>query len=200
MNQVGICKSVPATCFIKTAAMKLSLMIFLFFSLLSEVGNGQIYFTRNGFTRFYSKTTFEDIAAENNQVYAILDLTKKKLAFAMLLQGFQFRKELMQEHFNEEYVQSDRYPKASFEGSFSGEGDLSVPGSHTIEVKGVLTLHGVSRPFITQATLSVAPGEMGAKSEFDLLPGDFNIKIPSVVSYKIASVIHVKVNVLLKPQ
>ncbi len=172
----------------------------LFFMVLSLGSTSQVYFTRNGFTGFYSKTPFEDIAAENSQVYAVLDLANKKLAFAMLLRGFQFRKELMQEHFNEEYVESDHYPKAEFTGTFTGPGNLTDPGSHPIEVTGVLTLHGVSRPLSTPAELIIMPGKVTATANFDLTPGDFNIKIPSVVRYKIASVIHVKVNAQLFPR
>src|ERR1700744_6787339 len=84
-------------------------------------GYGQLYTTRSGFIGFYSKTALEDIKAENNQVYAIIDAGKKNLAFQLLLKGFIFPKELMQEHFNENYVESDKYPKATFSGNWSGD-------------------------------------------------------------------------------
>src|ERR1700753_2373076 len=81
----------------------------------------QLYSTRTGFIGFYSKTALEDIKAENNQVFAVIDAGKKNLAFAVLLKGFVFTKELMQEHFNENYVESDKYPKASFNGAYTGD-------------------------------------------------------------------------------
>src|SRR5690349_16961516 len=76
--------------------------------------NAQIFMTRTGFIGFYSKTSLEDIKAENNQVYAVIDASKKNLAFSVLLKGFIFKKELMQDHFNDNYVESDKYPKATF--------------------------------------------------------------------------------------
>src|ERR1700709_425664 len=88
---------------------------------LHITGYSQLYSTRTGFIGFYSKTALEDIKAENNQVYAVVDAAKKNLAFTLLLKGFVFTKELMQEHFNENYVESDRYPKANFSGTYTGE-------------------------------------------------------------------------------
>src|SRR5882672_11418346 len=88
----------------------------------------QQYTTRTGFAGFYSKTAMEDIKAENNQVFAVVDAGKKNLAFAVLLKGFVFTKELMQEHFNENYVESDKYPKASFTGSFTDDLSLTTNG------------------------------------------------------------------------
>ena len=82
------------------------------------------YISKTGFIGFYSKTPLEDIKGENNQVYAVLDPASHHMAFAVLLKGFIFPKELMQEHFNENYVESDKFPKATFSGTCSGEMDL----------------------------------------------------------------------------
>src|ERR1700742_4035726 len=113
----------------------------------------QLYSTRNGFVGFYSKTALEDIKAENNQVFAIIDAGKKNLAFSLLLKGFTFPKELMQEHFNENYVESDKYPKASFVGAYTGDVDLSKDGVYKVIVKGSLTLHNTMKAIETPATL-----------------------------------------------
>src|SRR5271154_2478015 len=99
----------------------------------------QLYTTRTGFIGFYSKTSLEDIKAENNQVYAVIDAGKKNIAFTLLMKGFIFTKELMQEHFNENYVESDKYPKANFTGSYSGDVPLDKDGLYNIIVKGNLT-------------------------------------------------------------
>src|SRR3984885_12764194 len=90
-------------------------------SAIQVTGYSQQYSTRTGFIGFYSKTALEDIKAENNQVYAIIDAGKKNIAFALLVKGFVFAKELMQEHFNENYVESDKYPKATFSGAYIGD-------------------------------------------------------------------------------
>src|SRR5215207_5246484 len=97
------------------------------FSLLMNVWltQAQVFTTRNAFIGFYSKTPLEDIKAENKQVYAVIDPGKKNLAFNLLVKGFSFTKKLMQDHFNEEYIESDKYPQARFTGSYAGDIDLT---------------------------------------------------------------------------
>ena len=155
----------------------------------------QLYSTRTGFIGFYSKTPLEDIKAENNQVYAIIDAGKKNVALAVLLKGFIFTKELMQEHFNENYVESDKYPKASFSGSYSGDVPVGRDGVYKVVIKGNLTLHNVTRPTETPATIEVKNGHLLGQAEFKLKPEDFNISIPSIVRDKIDKEMTVKVNI-----
>ncbi|MBS1599553.1 MAG: YceI family protein [Bacteroidetes bacterium] len=159
-------------------------------------GQAQIFMTRTGFIGFYSKTSLEDIKAENNQVYAVIDGSKKNLAFSVLLKGFIFRKELMQEHFNDNYVESDKYPKASFTGSYSGDINLTSNGSYKIMVKGNLTLHNITKPLEVPATLEINNGKLSGISDFKLKPEDFNITIPSIVRDKIENdiTVHVKID------
>src|SRR5258708_3090947 len=156
---------------------------------------GQLYMTRKGFIGFYSKTPLEDIIAENNQVYAVIDVGNKKIAFSGLLKGFIFRKELMQEHFNENYVESDKYPKTNFTGTYTGDVSLAGNGVYKILVKGNLTLHNVTRAIEVPATLEVNNGRLSGKAEFKLNPEDFNISIPSLVRDKIAAVMNVHVKI-----
>lgn len=165
--------------------------------LVNMPGVSQTYLTRNGFIGFYSQTPLEDIRAENKQVYAVLDAEKKKLAFTLLVKGFTFQKQLMQTHFNENYAESDQYPKANFSGTYSGDVDLDRKGSYPIQVKGDLTFHGVTRTIEVPATIEVQGAELTGQSEFKLKPGDFNIKIPGIVRDKIAREIDVRVVVKL---
>jgi polyisoprenoid-binding protein YceI len=155
----------------------------------------QLYSTRTGFAGFYSKTALEDIKGENNQVYAVIDAGKKNLAFAALLKGFIFPKELMQEHFNENYVESDKYPKTSFSGAYSGDVTLGKDGVYKVIVKGDLTLHNKTKSIEIPATLEVKAGHLVGMAEFKVKPEDFNIGIPSVVRDKIDKEITVKVNI-----
>jgi polyisoprenoid-binding protein YceI len=155
----------------------------------------QLYMTRTGFLGFYSKTPFEDIKAENNQVYAVIDAGRKNIAFAVLLKGFVFTKELMQEHFNENYVESDKYPKATFSGAYTGDVPLDKDGVYRVVVKGNLTLHNVTRPIEEPATLEVKGGRLLGKTEFNIRPEDFQISIPSLVRDKIAKEITVHVQI-----
>jgi polyisoprenoid-binding protein YceI len=163
--------------------------------LVHSGAHSQVYLTRAGFVGFYSKMPLEDIKAENNQVFAAIDPVKKTIAFSLLLKGFVFTKQLMQEHFNENYVESDTYPKASFTGTFSGDLPLDKDGVYKVTAKGNLTLHNVTRPVETPATLEVKGGRILGQAEFKLKPEDFNISIPSVVRDKIAQEMRVNVRI-----
>lgn len=159
----------------------------------------QTYFTRNGYIGFFSKTPLENIKAENRQVYAVIDPAKKTLAFTLLLKSFLFDKQLMQEHFNENYVESEKYPKSSFTGTINGALDVTKPGSYPVTVKGQLTLHGVTKPVEVPAVLEVQPGKLTGKADFKITPGDYNISIPALVKEKIESQIAVHVQVECTP-
>src|SRR5579859_4448472 len=175
--------------------MKLIISALLCLAVLRPAaGYSQLYSTRSGFIGFYSKTPLEDIKGENNQVYSVIDAGKKNLAFAALLKGFIFPKELMQEHFNENYVESDKYPKATFSGAYTGDVALDKDGVYKVVVKGSLTLHNITRTVETAATLEVKGGHLVGAAEFKLKPEDFSIGIPSIVRDKIDKEILVKVN------
>jgi hypothetical protein len=168
------------------------LLLLFFISLHSQ---GQTYLTRNGFIGFYSKTPLEDIRAENRQAYGIIDVAKKNIAFTLLVKGFTFQKQLMQTHFNENYAESDRYPKASFSGTYAGDVDVTKNGTYPVQVKGQLAFHGVTRTIEVPATIEVQDGVLLGKSEFKLKPVDFDIEIPSIVREKIAQQMDVKVDI-----
>ncbi|MFT3827990.1 MAG: YceI family protein [Chitinophagaceae bacterium] len=161
-------------------------------SMLALCTHAQTYMTRNGEIRFFSKTPLEDIKADNKQVYTAIDLTKKTIAFTLLLKGFLFEKQLMQDHFNENYVESDKYPKAIFTGTIDGNVSAS-PGTYNVQVKGQLTLHGVTKELTAPATLEITAGKLNGKSSFLITPSDYNIQIPSLVRDKIAKQIAVQV-------
>ncbi|MEO8116696.1 MAG: YceI family protein [Bacteroidota bacterium] len=171
----------------------------LLFACMSLTANAQLFSTRNGFVGFYSETPFENIVAENNQAYAILDITKKTIAFSMLMKSFVFQKELMQVHFNEDYIDSDKFPKANFTGSFTESIDPSKNGNVIVHVSGTMTMHGIAKPFTATASLVVNNNAIDGTSNFTINPADFNIKIPSLVQKKIAQQIDVKIKVSLHP-
>ena len=149
----------------------------------------QQYSTRNAFVGFYSKTSAEDIKAENHQGFAIVDEGKKNLAFAVLVKGFTFPKELMQEHFNENYMESDKYPKATFNGSFT------ETSGNNVTLKGNLTLHGVTRPLEIPATLQRDGNLLTGHAVFHVSPEDYNISIPSIVREKIQQTLEIHVDI-----
>src|SRR3954468_21304012 len=170
----------------------------LMFSLLLMVicysSYSQIYLTRTAYIGFFSKTPAEDIKAINNQVYAAIDAGKKELAFSLLIKSFTFTKELMQEHFNENYVESDKYPKASFSGTYTGDVDLTKNGVYNVIVTGNLTLHNTTKEITAPGTLEVKDTHLIGTAHFKTKPEDFNISIPSLVRGKIAQEITVDIN------
>ncbi len=173
--------------------------ILLLFVCVSLTANAQLFSTRNGFVGFYSETPFENIVAENNQVYAILDISKKTIAFSMLMKSFVFQKELMQVHFNEDYIESDKFPKANFTGSFTEIIDPLKNGTIILHITGSMMMHGITKPISTNATLIIKNNTLDGTSNFKINPSDFNIEIPSLVRKKIAQQIDVHVKVSLHP-
>lgn len=162
------------------------------------VGNAQKFMTQSGGVRFFSETPIENIEAVNRQVSAVLDTETGNMAFTMLMRAFTFEKALMQEHFNEKYVESDKYPKAQFKGAVV-DFDASRLGTEPLPVKvvGMMTMHGVTREVVADGVMQRnSDTAIGAQSTFAIKPEDFKIKIPSAVRDNIAREIEVTVNVV----
>ncbi|MBE0654156.1 MAG: YceI family protein [Bacteroidales bacterium] len=177
--------------------MKKIILTVLILPLTFMVLNAQKYMTRSGYIGFYSHTPVEDIKADNNQVASILDLESGELVFQVLMRSFRFEKKLMEEHFNENYVESEKFPKATFNGKISGyQGmDIQKNGKYDVTVVGELTLHGVSREVSEKGTITINGGKIEAQSVFIIKPEDYNIEIPKIVSNKIAREIEVTVKI-----
>ena len=169
----------------------------LFLIFVFTAAYSQNLTTKNAFIGFYSKTPLEDIKAENNQVYAVIDAGKKNIAFTLLVKGFVFAKELMQEHFNEDYIESDKFPKAVYTGTIKNAGDLKLDkdGVYKVQVSGSLTIHGVTKPQDAEAVFTVKGGAISAVAEFTIAIADYNIKIPSLVAEKVSKTVKIVVNV-----
>ena len=177
-----------------------TVFILLVFLCASVSSFSQIYITRTGRISFFSSTDKETIHAVNNQVYAVIDADKKNIAFALLIKGFQFEKELMQEHFNENYAESDQYPKASFNGSYVGDVNTAKDGVYKVTVKGNLTFHNVTKAVEEPAVIEVKNNTLIGKAQIKLKPEDYNISIPSLVREKIAKEITADVLITCSPK
>ncbi|MEZ4807698.1 MAG: YceI family protein [Flavobacteriales bacterium] len=154
------------------------------------------YATRNGHITFHSSTPVEDIKGDNHKVTSVFDAGSGAVEFAVLVKAFDFEKALMQEHFNENYMESNTYPKAMFKGTFSGQPSGALkPGTYDVVAKGDLTIHGVTKPVEHKGKLIVAEnGSVKAESKFNVKPEDHDIAIPGVVRKNIAEVIEVTVS------
>ena len=159
------------------------------------------YMTRSGQIDFFSSTPIEDIKAINQSVGSVLDVKTGDFVFEVLMKSFQFKNALMQEHFNEKYVESDDYPTATFYGkiqnitSISLNKDIEKP----VIVSGTIKIHGVEQPIRAEGILKFQNNQIIASSSFILKPDDFQIKIPSVVRKNIAKEIIINVNIKLNP-
>lgn len=159
----------------------------------------QKYITKNGNIRFYSDTPMEKIEANNKQVKVALDYSTGDFVFQVLMKSFEFEKALMQEHFNENYVESDKYPNATFLGKITNlkEIDVTKNGSYPATVEGKLTIHGVTKMIKEKGTLDVTGDKITAKSKFNVLLSDYNITVPGAVINNISKSIEITVNALL---
>ena len=159
------------------------------------------YFTKTGRIEFSSKAPLEDIDAVNKSVTAVLDAKSGALQFSVLMKGFEFDKALMQEHFNENYIESDKFPKADFKGTITNNNDIdySKPGTYTANVNGKLTIRGVTKDVQTTGTIKVEGENLATTSAFNILLSDYNIKIPAVVKDKINNNVRISVNTKLEP-
>jgi polyisoprenoid-binding protein YceI len=170
---------------------------------LAFAPQGDIYFTRDGHVSFYSKTDLEDIKADNNQAAVIFNKATGAVDVGILINAFQFKLAKMQEHFNETYMESTKYPKATFKGTLSNLAEIkfATPGVYPAKASGTLTMHGVSKPVtITEGTIEVKGNQLLMKGVFNVNPADYNIAIPAAVKDKIAKSIRIQVDCTLNPK
>jgi hypothetical protein len=155
------------------------------------------YMTKTGVISFFSASIMEDIEARNNKVAAVLDLTTGQLAFAVPIREFQFKRTLMQEHFNENYMESEKYPKATFTGQIVNAAQVAkqlLTASQNVEVEGQMTMHGVSRKVAVSGTLQQRDGQLVVFAYFNIAPADYAIDVPLLVREHIAKSVSVRVN------
>jgi len=165
-------------------------------AFLSNISAQTKYIDRAGKASFFSSAPMEDIEAHSQQVVSIIDVKSGEIAASLLLRSFNFRKALMEEHFNENYVESHKYPKATFKGNITNVQDLDVrkDGKYSLDITGEITLHGVTKPVKLNADAIVEKGAIRAKAIFPLTVKDFEIKIPRLVINNIAEEVEVTVS------
>ena len=178
-----------------------SLFFIFFFSVTFVVAQNK-YLDKAGIISFKaSEATFEPVKAKNNSVTAILNSKTGDIAALALVKEFQFKNALMQEHFNENYIESDSYPKTTFKGKII-EFDFSKLSKNKKEFNcvGVLNFHGIDKKIKTKLLISIQGDFLLLEGNFITFPQDFNIKIPKIVRNKIAKEVKVKLDFKLKTQ
>lgn len=157
---------------------------------------GQKYYSKVGRISFVSDAPLEKIEAVNNNAMIVVDATNGAVECAVLIKGFQFAKALMQDHFNENYMESHLFPKGLYKGTITNIRDinLSRDAAYTASLKGELTLHGVTRPIVNTGQVVVKGGKISVASTFEVLVKDFEIEIPKVVRESVAEKVKVTVH------
>ena len=176
-------------------------IIFILFCMLvcSLSSHAQRYVTKNGFIKFYSDAPLEKIEAANRQVNAAIDIRTGDFVFKVLMKSFVFPKALMQEHFNENYIESDKFPEAKFIGKVTNlaEIDFSKDGIYNALVVGNLTIHGETKEIQAKGTFEIKQDKIDGNAKFNIVVADYKIKIPNTVVNNIAKTVEITVDITM---
>ncbi len=160
----------------------------------------QLFSTAVGSLGFFSKTPVENIEAQSSQTLSVLNAKTRELAFSVGNRSFKFHNKLMEEHFNEKYIESEKYPQSTFKGKINEDIDLSKDGEYKVTVTGKLNVHGVERERTIPGAITVKDGSITLTSAFKVRVEDHKIEIPKLVVSNIAEEIEVKVDAKLMPR
>ena len=170
----------------------------LVITLVSTFSFSQKITTRSGEIKFEaSMPALEEVAAKTNSASCVLDQSTGNFAALVLVKSFKFKIPLMEEHFNENYIESSKFPKATFKGKIVNY-DQSKSGKTNYDLEGDLTIHGVTKKVKTKIVLENKTGKVEAKSNFSVKAEDYNIDIPNLVKNKIAKNISIDCNFTLE--
>lgn len=176
--------------------MKRNLLIGILMLGLTSV-YAQKFISKTGHIAFYASTPIEEIEAHNHQSASILDASTGDIQFSLLNNSFAFKNALMQEHFNENYMESEKFPKSTFKGKVTNISTVNIKkdGVYNVEVTGDLTIHGVTKNKTIPGTVEIKNGIPEAKAKFKVTPQEFNIQIPDLVKEKIAKEIEITMDI-----
>ncbi len=174
--------------------------LFLIGSLVTStfLVNAQKYTTVSSSISFFSDAAIEDIKAENTKTLSIFNVATGDVAFSIPIKDFEFEKSLMKEHFNEKYMETEKYPKATFQGKVTGYSS-SLTEDQIVTATGKLTIHGVTKDVTLSGSLKFSEEKIEAKSLFKIALADYKIKIPQLLWQNIAEEVEVSLNFIYKP-
>lgn len=173
--------------------MKNILVLAAIYFAISPAKAQQFLISKNAMVSFYSSTVLEDIEAKSNTASSALNPKSGDILFKVSNTSFKFQKKLMQEHFNENYMESEKYPYSEFSGKITGVFDITKNGTYPVSVSGNLKVHGVAKSYTVPAEIIVTNGNITGKATFKVKIADHAIKIPSLVFKNIAEFVEVKI-------
>ncbi|HNP16857.1 MAG TPA: YceI family protein [Fulvivirga sp.] len=159
--------------------------------------DAQRYKSFEGFIGFYSEAPIENIDAKNEDVASIIDISTMDIVFSVPIQSFEFDKSLMQQHFNEKYMESEKYPKSVFKGKIFGL-DASKNAKQNVTARGQLTIHGVTHTVDIPGAIMLRDGNLHLTSQFPIKIEDYKVKVPQLLWKNIAEVVQVTVDLNYK--
>lgn len=174
----------------------LTLSVVMFFSLIVK---SQIYTSKTNEISFFSDGPVEDIAASCKSGQILLNTAKNEFAVKVTIKAFDFDKQLMQEHFNEKYMESDKYPYATFTGKIIDPINYSKDGTYKVDVTGKLNMHGVEKERTIPCNVIIKGGEITVDTKFIVALKDHNIEVPSLVAQNVAETVEVTAKMTLIP-
>ncbi len=157
----------------------------------------QKYTIEKSLVQFYSHAPIEDIKAMNTRSSGLLNVANGEVVFSIPVKEFEFEKALMKEHFNEKYLESEKYPKAVFQGKFQGL-MKNISGEQSVKASGKLTIHGVTKEIEIDGTIELKGNQIMAQSRFVIRLEDYKIKIPQLLWQNIAEQVEVSVEFIYK--
>jgi len=183
--------------------MKNLVLLLLATAFLAIGSEAQKYFTKNCKINFdaTSASSPERIEGVNKTVTCVVDSKTGNIQFSALMKGFEFERALMEEHFNENYVESDKFPKAEFKGAVANNEKVNYAkdGTYTVTVKGKLTMHGETKEVETEGKITIQGGKISALADFNVLLSDYKISIPGLVADKVSKTAKISVACSLEP-
>lgn len=183
--------------------MKKTIFLSLFVTA-SVLANAQaVQMTKTGKISFYSRAkSIDKVEAENNEVSSILNPQTGDMVFAVLIKGFHFASALMEEHFNENYLESGKFPKSTFKGKITNltAVNFAKDGVYPVTVEGDLTMHGVTKKAAAPGSITIKGGKIAANAKFQVKLKDYSISIPSLVADKISEDIDITVDCKYDPK
>jgi hypothetical protein len=180
-------------------AMKRSIFLTVIASLFTFSSWAQKYVTEKAFVSFFSDAAIEDITAENKAASGIFNSATNDIAFAIPIKDFEFAKSLMKEHFNEKYMDTEKYPKSTFRGKISGF-DTKADGMQNVKATGQLTIHGQTKDIEVPGTIEKQGDKLIMRSKFIVKLEDYKVKIPQLMWQNIAEQVEVTLDFTFGPQ
>ena len=176
----------------------ISVSVFLFLSTTGLL-NAQIFISKTSEISFFSESPLENIEAVNKVAKPILNVATGDIQVKIPIIAFKFPKPLMEEHFNENYMESEKFPNTIFKGKINEKPDLTKDGEYKVTVTGNLEMHGVTKEITIDGTITVKEGQLIIQSKFNIHVADYKIKVPSLYVKNIAEDVQVKINATLEP-